>query len=251
MLYHYTTIQTLALILESEAIRFRKLSKTNDPDEGTADHAQLKEFVYSSSWTSQERENIGLWKMYAGMDGVRIGLPEEMFPVHQPRSLHQPHSLHSIKHRTFENAATIPSVNLVVNDPENSYLESGSHKLRDFYGPDEIKYTQSVSEARAELRDEYYTTAGVGIFKLDDWDLEKEVRFRIAFAQSFTLAQEPPFYLMDDFVDVPLKEGILQEIEVTVGPINDVANELIANALLEVKGIDKRANRSRIRYVGT
>ena len=80
-LFHYTSIDKLCLILRNRSLRFTRLDKVNDPEEGLTRHfPSSKFFTYVSCWTSEEKESLLLWKMYsADMKGVRIRLPINMF----------------------------------------------------------------------------------------------------------------------------------------------------------------------------
>ncbi|SFB40020.1 hypothetical protein [Algoriphagus aquimarinus] len=77
MIYHYTSIDTLKLILESKKIRFNNLNAVDDELEGELFvKKSLAQLIFVSCWTTDPNENIPLWKMYASTRGVRIGLPD-------------------------------------------------------------------------------------------------------------------------------------------------------------------------------
>ena len=79
-LYHYTSINTLALILKNQTIRFNRLDKVNDPEEAISKDLQNSNTTqFVSCWTANQRESIPLWNMYTKMKGVRIGMPTDMF----------------------------------------------------------------------------------------------------------------------------------------------------------------------------
>ena len=75
-LFHYTSINKLALILSSKKIRFNRLDFVNDPHEGkTGDFGSMAMYIFISCWTKHEEENLALWNMYTDkMRGVRIEL---------------------------------------------------------------------------------------------------------------------------------------------------------------------------------
>ena len=65
-LYHYTSVETLALILKNKSIRFNSLDKMDDHQEQeTSDLKNIGQFIYISSWTDDDTENIPMWNMYA------------------------------------------------------------------------------------------------------------------------------------------------------------------------------------------
>lgn len=80
-LYHYTSLSTLALILENRTIRFTRLDKLDDPQEcRTAAPRNIAKTRFASCWTNDARESIPMWREYAGVDcGVRIELTSDPF----------------------------------------------------------------------------------------------------------------------------------------------------------------------------
>lgn len=83
-LYHYTNIETLALILKNRTIRFNSLNKMDDlQEQQTADLKNIGQFCYISSWTEDSTESIPMWNMYASLNlGVRIKLRKNPFKVY-------------------------------------------------------------------------------------------------------------------------------------------------------------------------
>ena len=75
-LYHYTSLETLALILKNRTIRFNSLDKMDDLQENeTADLKNIGQFFYISSWTEDAAESIPMWNIYASLNsGIRIKL---------------------------------------------------------------------------------------------------------------------------------------------------------------------------------
>ena len=68
-LYHYTTLETLALILKSKTIRFNRLDRVDDLEEiAISKGVKLGQYVFVSCWTKDEEESVPLWKMYAGVE---------------------------------------------------------------------------------------------------------------------------------------------------------------------------------------
>ncbi|MFC2170833.1 hypothetical protein ACFLQJ_02525, partial [Calditrichota bacterium] len=85
-IYHYTSIETLALILESKKIRFNRLDIVMDPEEGSnIEDIDISKNVMVSCWTAESNENIPMWVMYTGpkLDGVRICAPSNVFEIKQ------------------------------------------------------------------------------------------------------------------------------------------------------------------------
>ncbi|WP_214653896.1 hypothetical protein, partial [Vibrio anguillarum] len=65
--HHYTTIETLALILDSRKIRFNRLTNVDDMEEADLyGKYNIGRFLYVSCWTTNSIESIPLWNMYTG-----------------------------------------------------------------------------------------------------------------------------------------------------------------------------------------
>lgn len=81
VLYHYTSLQSLALILKNRTIRFARLDVLDDPQERrTLDSRNLAKTRFVSCWTACPDESIPMWREYAGADcGVRIEMPANPF----------------------------------------------------------------------------------------------------------------------------------------------------------------------------
>lgn len=80
-LYHYTSIETLALILKNKIICFNHLLNVDDLEEAnTQDMVNFGECINGSCWTEDSEESIPLWNVYTpNMKGVRMGLPKFPF----------------------------------------------------------------------------------------------------------------------------------------------------------------------------
>lgn len=85
-LYHYTSIETLSLILKTRKIKLRSLDKVNDPTEELCQDGKLGKYLFVTCWTSQELEVLPFWYMY-GHDkrGVRIRLPTDFIKTYLVR----------------------------------------------------------------------------------------------------------------------------------------------------------------------
>lgn len=81
VLYHYTSLETLALILRYRTIRFSRLDMVDDPQEQrSADSQNLGKMKLVSCWTSSDEESIPMWREYAGAEcGVRIQMKSYPF----------------------------------------------------------------------------------------------------------------------------------------------------------------------------
>ena len=76
-LFHYTTIQTLALILENKTIRFTRLDQLDDFYEVGIYKSENTKSIFVSCWSERKdgAESIPQWSLYGGnKKGVIIGL---------------------------------------------------------------------------------------------------------------------------------------------------------------------------------
>lgn len=61
-LYHYTNVDALALILKNRSIRLNSLDKMDDLQEQlSTDKQNFGRFIFVSSWTDNEDEEIPMW----------------------------------------------------------------------------------------------------------------------------------------------------------------------------------------------
>ena len=89
-IYHYTSIDTLALILLNKTIRFNRLDQVDDKKEsefGSGDSdVKIGMYIFVSCWTKNPKENPSLWKYIEEKAGkrnaVRIALDEDMFSAY-------------------------------------------------------------------------------------------------------------------------------------------------------------------------
>lgn len=89
-IHHYTSIETLALILSDRKIRFNRLDQVDDVVESAPIHGyDLAQILYVSCWSDANQESIQMWQLTPGMSGVRMSVPADMFqrkplPKHAP-----------------------------------------------------------------------------------------------------------------------------------------------------------------------
>jgi hypothetical protein len=61
-IYHYTNVESLAMILKNKTIRFNRLDKVDDIEEGNAESSGVRfcKYVFVSCWTENPEESIPL-----------------------------------------------------------------------------------------------------------------------------------------------------------------------------------------------
>lgn len=235
VLYHYTSIDTLALILANRTLRFSRLDAVNDPEEASScDLGGASTLVFASCWTAQERESLAMWRMYTpDMQGLRIALPNNPFS-----GRHKP--------IIFEKGGAMQRIDGEININR----ENGGHGIRSYSitGPNKIYYTDDKSYRNGPcLVDEgdRWTVQlhDLGMVKNLYWAFEEEWRYKILASFSEAILSEPrpashpaldliAFPVRETAVFAPLDPQCLQSMEVLLGPCVTAGQELAVKALL-------------------
>ena len=235
-LYHYTSIETLALILANKTLRFTRLDGVNDPEEASAcDLEKASTLVFASCWTAQAKESLPMWRMYTpNLQGVRIRLPSNPFSGRD-------------KPTVFEKggAKQILDEELKITRENNGIVLT----TRSISGPNKIYYTDDHTylngsclikedgEWRIQLHD-------LGMVKNTYWAFEEEWRFTVlavipeVVIQQATSIFNPAFDLVtypvkNEAIFVPLDKTSFDNMEVLLGPCASSAQEVIVKTLLE------------------
>lgn len=211
-LFHYTSLDTLALILKNKSIRFNSLSNVDDLEEAVDDDGKnIGNSVLVSCWTDMSDENIPLWKMYSNdFCGCRIELEKNFFKV-QERFPASDEELIALTEISKENGG-------IVLIPQ------------DFYN--KINYTKTFSERRIfEEEEKRLNINFLGREKKEEWAFQSEYRF---YLQQFPIVNNLKSfeYRHTDFY-LELKEESLSNIIVRLGPKCNDGHKLIADALIK------------------
>lgn len=223
--YHYTSIETLALILSTQTIRFSRADKVNDLEElRIVDLPAMKEAVFISCWTVSENESIPLWKLYGSdLRGVRIKLPVAMFANGSAPYLSSKGNSHLINLMSLSN---------VVQRGQDH------HWIPYIFGPTPVQY--SKDSAIRVIENNELMVDRIGTSKLDHWSFEEEYRYLII--PDALWNPERQFFQTDnpnsimpidqDSIDIPLNMSAINSIEVTLGPAANDAEYCIVDTLL-------------------
>ena len=251
LVYHYTSINTLALILKNRTIRLNCLKNVDDMDEGLVDgFGNLSDYFFASSWTEDGMENIALWNMYApNMTGVRIGLPCDMLNLTYDEDhfitnglVYGSDSDKEILIKMF--GASLPQP--VVYDSEGMKRQLFSYK--------------SGSKENLEINSKY-----LGLAKNNQWEFQQESRFRVLAIPKnhiccnmrykpdvnacLALIVKEPFSI--DYIDLPLKNEALKKMEIMLGPncidSDKIVVESLVRNLLNSKNIKIEKSQLKIR----
>jgi hypothetical protein len=236
VLYHYTSIETLALILANKTLRLSRLDGVNDPEEASAsDLPNAQTLVFASCWTAQARESLAMWRMYTpDMQGVRLALPNNPFAGrHKPMIWEKGGASQRIDGK-IEISRANGEFGIV------SYYVTGPNKI--FYTDDE-KYRNGpclVDEGdrwTAQLYD-------LGMVKGTYWSFEEEWRYKVLATVSEAHIEQPDdlashphldlvrYPVIEKAVYAPLDADCLRTAQVLLGPRVTAGQEILVRSLL-------------------
>ena len=227
-LFHYTSIETLALILKNKTIRFTRLDKVDDPDEYgiKEDGVTPAHYCFVSCWTKNIDESIPQWYIYGNSShGVRLELNENMFDIESDS-------------RGYEYLANVKRTSL-----GDGVLPILNHKV--LY---DIQYVENVENIDKKIFKSMGEQKGlylpeVGVYKSKDWEFQNECRFKL-----YAMPMKPFFanrvYSLPDvvannippkvsYIDVPLAFNALNKMNILLGPKSTDAEKVIVGALME------------------
>lgn len=256
-LYHYTSLETLALILANKSICFNNLLNVDDMEESeTQDMGNFGRFLYVSCWTSEEQESIPLWNLYTpNMHGVRIKLP--IFPF-KKYSYKKGELFFKEDVETYINMEKIydeDKVNIAANQPmliEVDYTNEKDRlfpKVRKLSSVDELeRYLNAGDMKEVEGVKVSYSFAELGKYKRMEWSFQKEWRYIFSIMPMGVKELNPPTFQkhqeiirrMEDKEYIPpysrmfldIDDSALQNIEVLCGPKMSQAEKILVQALL-------------------
>lgn len=259
-LYHYTSLETLALILKNRTICFNNLLYVDDIEEAeTEDMGKFGRYVYVSCWTDDSEESIPLWHMYTpNMHGVRI------------RMQHFPFKKYSFKKgEYFLSEDVISYINLTKIYEENkaSIVSDQPHLEKVEYTDDKEKLfpkiktesfhravelylaANSMSDIKANNLNFTYSFKDLGKYKRKNWEFQKEWRYIITLSPmglheanppSFAKQQEQIRRIENLSLEPPYKQifldidsDALKDIEIVFGPKMSEAEKIMAKTLIK------------------
>ena len=233
LVYHYTSINTLALILKNGTIRLNCLKNVDDMNEClTDDYGNLANYLYASSWTEDRLENISLWNMYTPhMAGIRIGLPPDMLDI------------------------TLDEYDLITNgivkgeDEEKEILifgltENVPHPIEYISSEDKKNLLDLSSKDEATIK---IDANNLGLKKDKQWEFQKESRFVVLAVRMnkkyskfdearkaglmLALLNKEPISL--NHIDLHVKKEALDQMHVLLGPHCNESDRIIVESLLK------------------
>ncbi len=269
-IYHYTSIESFALILKTRKLRFSRLDGVDDVKEAQR-HAGIDfgRFFFVSCWTQQEEESIPQWSMYSReMQGVRIEMPSYPFTDEPLRPMSGAEGViwkgEILSPLSFESILG------------NGYFVAPMFLNRDHFAG-AVEYVDNVEEEYANSIRRKVDTEGHVNLKIDglpflprkkshDWAFQKEYRFSLFVLPSFPLpdggsgieefSNQIGQHMSNSFinnvdpgityVDVPLSDDALRNLVVRTGPLMTPGGLTCVEALLRSYAPEARIEESSL-----
>lgn len=250
MIHHYTSLETLAMILSTGKLKFNRLDCVDDLEESSiqSDGIRLGQYVFVSCWIENSEESIPLWKMYAGgSDGVRISIDSDMFQDYLITDLNLPNGLKS----QGSLLSKIPKEEFV--RPDYFLFPIFNQGGEMFYR--KIEYVDDVIGATNNIVQRTMTDdthaqvnisfAKVGKYKHKRWAFQEETRFAITILPSNPLIMANPDDAGTAVINclynhqqlsftsyfMSLKQSALNSMTITLNPSATKAQYILAEAL--------------------
>ena len=235
-IYHYTSIETLALILKNRTLRFNNVSNVDDPDEcQTEDFAPLQPYCFISCWTKEHEDSIPLWKIYAN-DGRGVRLESDTNYIQFRNGEIEIRDLHFVVKnvKLRENSSTSYFINLWQNGISvNPFFETNySDKKRIF---EKDCSTQDIQQWEYDIESAFNT-------KKTCWAFENEIRFILLGCKcedsgivnwqkifSNIIAKKE---FSEEYVDLILEQDFFDNLKITCGPRTTEAEKIIIQSLV-------------------
>lgn len=224
-LYHYTTVETLALILKNKTMRFNSLRNLDDLEEvKSKDGKLIGERIFVTCFTVDSEESIPIWNMYAkNGEGIRIKFRSAMF---EGEDIQRRYYVVKDKNEIYE----------VNNSNREDVIKDKSNKISMFMFPNlpqKVRYTDEEEEIVPIIENrkadngfsiEYdpehsFDLSRVGICKRKAWSFQEEFRFAGIFIDDCSrrekedLYEEPAIF----YLDLSILEETIKNIEITLG----------------------------------
>ena len=246
-IYHYTSIENLALILKHKTLRFNRLDMMEDLYEKTflMNQFDWSPYTYVSCWTENPVENVPLWDFYTHGKGIRIGIDKD-FIDWDKQSVAFSAPARMRHHRSLSKDSS-GSVSITFN-PIRLYrpltTETCYNKVKYASEAEYHEFENNIARKKSYLEiDEGMMRQYVGVFRKDKWAFQDESRF-VIYAVPYTSTDAVVSH--NDFVnlirmampnkvpyiDVPIKPEKLHNIEVTLGPRMEEGQTILTKALL-------------------
>lgn len=239
-LYHYTSIEILALILKNRTIRFNNLLNVDDPEEPeTEDLGKAGRYCLVSCWTNSSEDVIPMWNMYtSNMRGVRIKMRQYPFKKYTYKK-GEFHFTENVKSYINYNSEYVQNISIVPVCPLLEKVEYTEDEA--LLKPHVI--TQNEGEINISFQD-------IGRCKRKYWEFQQEYRYIIRTAPWSMVemenvhTQEEHIKLFNRILDknnkqycneifLELVDNAFEDMEILLAPKTSDSEYIIVQALLE------------------
>lgn len=261
VLYHYASLDTLALILHNRTIRFSRLDKVDDPQEQrSADSQNLGKMKLVSCWTSSDEESIPMWREYAGAEcGVRIQMKSYPFKQYSVST----ESLSKLSRDAVLNTCggSFDGLHLPIED-----FWDRSYHFKEMARSVEMLHKVQYTNDKSLLFPEVIRSCGngwikadlsaLGIHKATAWSYQKEWRYVLTgvpvgiasiFKGDAEAVKKAAEVILDrcdpgipSFYDLAISDEAFSSMKIVASPKMTPGNRLILDALVQkyAPGID-------------
>jgi hypothetical protein len=267
-IYHYTSVDSLALILKTRKLRFTRLDKVDDVREAQRHIGiQFGQYFFVSCWTREPLESIPQWNMYSReMQGVRIDFPEYPFrsvSMKPTRDVGMEVNGDALGPLTFEELLG-PQYFVLPLFAHGSHFSGDVQYVEDV----EAVYRSSItttpgSHGRSNLQ--IASWPALARYKSSDWQFQKEYRFVLTVLplpkinsygvtnrnlgqalESFPNALANNVDPGIDYLDVPLADETLRSLTIRTGPLCPLGSQTCVEALVSSYAPDAKIEKSQL-----
>lgn len=236
-IYHYTSIEILALILQNKTLRFNNAKFVDDPNEAiTEDYGSMQDYVFISCWSKESTESIPLWKIYGNnCHGVR--LESDTKYIHYEGEETPLNGIYKVVENVKKEVESDYFINVWKLDKPsiNHYFETNYNDAERVFLKDTSTKTQQSWEYQIEAA--FNTNATC-------WAFEKEVRFILLGCGLESSKAKNNWQLVfnnitekkhidSSFVDLLLFDDFFNNLTITTGPLQSEAEKIIVQSLVQ------------------
>ena len=255
-LYHYTTIQNLALILKNKTLRLMPLNLMDDLQETKSKDIQnFGQFVYVSSWTDKAKEVIPMWKMYTKPEcGVRIGLIKNPFQIidNATNKFRDPTQSEYMNSKDKNTEGIYPIIHINEMMPKNCIianmgLNQQLTQVKYCHNPEELE--PQIISLNKDTGNLEISLGKLGNTKNEYWRFQQEWRYIIR-TQPFSIPRsfksfdgEMTKYITElltgaakqslPYIDLHLSSYALETMEILLAPDMPEGNKILVDSLIE------------------
>lgn len=252
-LYYYTDIDTLALILKNHTIRLNSLDKMDDKQEQMSkDKQNFGKFVFISSWTEDEVEQIPMWRMYTPKGrGVRIKLKSNPFRSFESKD-ENVRKYYFVPEEQNSFDLIMPDTHLWRNNfyCSTPFTDKILHRIT-YLEPDDTMLNPEIVKYSEDSFD--INISPLGKYKNRYWDFQKEWRYLLVFipislyrllSLNGTLMLNDTYGIIDsikkgswtlpfDYYDLIITDECFEDMSIRLSPDIAESSRIIAKLLVE------------------